>query len=314
MHRPLSNRTAPQLPWGDKGGALFAGTVMHARLAPVHHAFQYRVYLLMVDIDRIQEATKRLRLLSYNAPGLFSFQDKDHGPRTGDALRPWVDETLRAAGLTPPAGPVGLLSFPRLFGYVFNPISVFYCYGDDLSLRALIYEVNNTFGDTHAYVVPVDRPTEADRAVPFHGHWAEKQMHVSPFFDLDMAYAFRIQDPGKTVRLTVRNDAAKGPVHIATLNAARRPLTDGHLARLFATHPLMTVKVTGAIHWEAFRLWRKGVRYRRRPEPRPQTLSMGHRGSRPGLSFSSTDPSLALQDSQEHDRFPLREPGPVTRS
>lgn len=248
-------------------GALYVGRVMHARLAPVRHRFAYRVFSLLLDIDALAEAGRGLKLFAVNRRGLFSFHEADHGPRDGSPLRPWAERLLARAGIDIGRGTIRLLCFPRLFGYVFNPLSVFYCEDESGRLAAIIYEVNNTFGDTHAYVCPVPDET-GDQC-------ARKRLHVSPFFDLDMRYVFRAPAPGERLRLLIRNETEAGPVHVATHVADRRPLDDRMLLQLFLTHPLMPMKIIMAIHFEAVRLMLKKVRYVRWPGPPAGAASVG---------------------------------------
>lgn len=274
--------------WSGPASALYLGDVRHVRFAPKRHDFTYRVFSLFLDIDRLEQTTAGLRFLSLNTFGPFSFHEKDHGPKDGTSLRAWVDAHLERTGLGAGIERVYLLCFPRVLGYVFNPLSVFYAMGADGTPRAVIYEVNNTFGDTHAYVCPVEA---ASPGAAFTHQSAQKQMHVSPFFDLDMRYAFRLSAPGDTLKLAIRNETSDGPVHLATLSGQRQALSDANLAKLFAAQPLMTMKVIAAIHWEAFHLWRKGMRYHSRPkEPRP-AASRGWSGGLKG------DPPAAARET-----------------
>jgi DUF1365 family protein len=226
---------------------------MHMRLAPRRHRFRYRVFTLLVDIDRLDEATAGLRLLKHNRHGLLSLLDRDHGERTGAALRPWVERELAAAGLPHPAR-IELLAFPRLFGYVFNPLSVYFCHGPDGALQSVLYEVKNTWGDQIAYALPAG---EARGGA--HRHAQRKSMEVSPFIAMDETYRFDVQAPDERLALRIRQAGPAGETLIATLTGEARPLTDAALARAVLRHPLMTAKVMAAIHWEALRLWVKGV-------------------------------------------------------
>lgn len=252
----------------DPPGALYVGRVMHARLRPFGHRFSYRVFQLYLDIDQIAAAVRGLRLLSYNRPGALSFYDKDHGPRTGEALRPWVEARFSEAGLAPPKGSVRLLTFPRVFGYVFNPISIYYAFGAHGGLEAVLYEVNNTFGDTIAYAAPVEGRGLVRQMAP-------KRMHVSPFMEMEADYHFALRPPGERLTFAIRQQNDEGPLLFANMALARRPLSDGALLKAALTHPFLTHKVTGAIHWEALRLWLKGARYVPRPTPPQCPVSTG---------------------------------------
>ncbi len=239
--------------------ALYFGHVTHARMRPFHHRFRYRVYTGLFDLDRLDELPS---LVGRNRFGLFGFDDRDHGPRDGGPLRPWVEARLSEAGLAVPVGPIRLLCFPRVLGHVFNPLSVYFCHRPDGELAALVYEVKNTFGDQHPYVVPVDG---AGGPVLSHGH--PKEFHVSPFFDLEGEYRFRITVPDEHLTVLIRYGAAEGERMVAVQTGRRADLTNATLVRAFAAYPLVTLKVIGAIHWEALRLWIKGAKFHPRPVP-----------------------------------------------
>jgi hypothetical protein len=246
------------------GGFLYPGHVMHMRLRPFGHRFRYRVFALLLDIDRLEETLKPLRLLRLDRFGLMAFCRRDHGPRDGSALRPWVEGLLAQAGEPRPAR-VRLLSFPRILGYAFNPLSVYYCEDAEGRLRSVIYEVKNTFGDQHPYVLPAE--PGPDGAVR---HGQSKDFFVSPFIGMDQTYAFTLRPPGARLSLKIRQGDAAGPWLIATQNGARRPLTDEGLLRQWLSHPLMSLKVIVAIHWQALRLWLKGARFHPYRGPYPQ--------------------------------------------
>lgn len=252
--------------------ALYFGAVMHHRLIPFRHRFHYRVFSLWLDLDELAGPLGRLKLLAHNRAGLFSFHDRDHGPRDGSALRPWVEARLAAIGLDLGGGPIRLLCFPRLLGYVFNPLSVYFCYDRAERLRALIYEVKNTFGEQHAY--PLEVPVERSGAAI--AQRCDKRFYVSPFIGMTSTYRFRVKEPGDNLSLLIRQSVPEGEQLIATLHGRRRALTDRNLIAAFLRYPLMTVKVIGAIHWEALRLWLKGARYHAPPQP-PVTEPHPHR-------------------------------------
>ena len=246
--------------------ALYRGSVMHARLAPVRHRFRYRVFTLLIDLDELPVLAKRLRWLSHNRFNLMSIHDRDHGDRPGAGaaggdLRAWAERTLCAAGISPPGGRIELLCFPRLLGYVFNPLSLWLCRDREDRLRAVIYEVHNTFGGRHAYALPVAAGQDESAVAQRCG----KDFHVSPFIAMNAQYSFRLKAPAEAFSLLIRERDAAGEILRAAISGRRRPLTDRELLKAFAAHPLMTLKVIAAIHWQALRLWRKGARFHRHP-------------------------------------------------
>lgn len=236
---------------------LYLGEVMHMRLRPFAHQFRYRVFTALLDVDRLEETADGLRLFSVDRFNLFAFRRRDHGARDGSALRPWVEARLAAAGRPLPAR-IWLLSMPRLLGYAFNPLSVFFCHRADGRLESVIYEVKNTFGDQHPYVMAAE--PGPDGAVR---HDRDKEMFVSPFIGMDQTYRFTIRPPGDRLALRIRQGDAHGDVLIATQSGRAAPLSDATLARLALRQPLGTVKVIAAIHWQALRLWLKGAKFLR---------------------------------------------------
>ena len=173
---------------------LYRGSVMHARLKPVGHRFVYRVLNLLIDLDRLEEADRQSRLFAVNRRGLYSFHERDHGPRDGSSLSAYAREKAKAEGIDLTGGKVWLLCYPRLLGFVFNPLSIYYCYRSDGSLALLIYEVRNTFGETHSYVCPV-KPGETSPAGL--RQVRDKRFYVSPFIGMEMRYHFRLSPPGR---------------------------------------------------------------------------------------------------------------------
>jgi hypothetical protein len=238
---------------------LYIGQTLHARLTPFRHSFRYRIASIMVDVDRLASAAKASRLFSINRFNLFSFYEKDHGARSGGDLRPWAEQRFGDAGLGDACAQICLFTFPRILGYVFNPISVWFGYDRSGKLRGVIYEVNNTFGDSHAYVVPVCDDGDAL-------HTANKQLYVSPFFDRAGAYRFRLRPPGEDFKLVIRYDRPDGTALVATQTGHRAAVTTPKLLSTFFSMPLMTLKVITAIHWEAARLFLKGAKYQSRPK------------------------------------------------
>lgn len=241
--------------------ALYFGTVMHQRLRPVRHELRYRVFSLLVDLDELAPLARRLRLLSHNRFNLFSLYDRDHGARADRPLRPQIEAQLARAGLDPAGGTIELLCFPRMLGYVFNPLSVYFCHRRAGGLQAILYEVSNTFGEQHSYLIP------AAEDGPVVRQSCAKEFYVSPFMEMEGRYEFRLAAPGERLALYIRQSDRAGPILHASLEGSRVPLSDANLARAFLRYPLMTVKVIAGIHWEALHLWRKGVKLQPRPAP-----------------------------------------------
>jgi DUF1365 family protein len=243
--------------------ALYVGKVGHQRHGPRRHRLDYRVFSMLMDLDELPELDRRLRLFGHNRLALLSLYDRDHGPGDGSALAPYVRGLLAQAGIGDADGSIRLLCYPRLLGYVFNPLSVYYCYRKDGRLRALIYEVNNTFGERHSYLIPVDDDSGVIRQS------CEKTMYVSPFLPMDCTYHFRVRRPGDRLSLAIHETQGGQPILDAWFTGEQRPLTDASLLKATLSIPLMTFKVVVGIHWEAFKLWRKGVPlFRHDPAPR----------------------------------------------
>ena len=234
---------------------LYRGDVMHMRLRPFAHRFRYAVTTLLLDIDRLGETAARLRLFSVDRFNIVAFHRRDHGARDGSALRPWVEARLAEAGRPAPAR-ILLLSMPRLFGYAFNPLSVFFCYDAAGRLESVVYEVKNTFGDQHPYALAAE--PGADGAVR---HVQAKEFFVSPFIGMDQTYRFTLRPPGDRLSVRIKQHDAQGDYLIATQNGDAAPLTDAALARLALATPWATLKVIAAIHWQALRLFLKGAKF-----------------------------------------------------
>ena len=251
--------------------ALYAGIVTHRRLRPRPHRLRYRVFWMLLDLDEIGRLTRRLRLFSHNRFNALSFFDADHGDGSGRPLRDQVEDHLRAAGLATNGGAIRLFCMPRVFGFGFNPLSVYFCYQRDGSLAAILYEVHNTFRERHSYLIPVERDVAAAGVAGAPGavidQHCRKGFYVSPFMDMEMSYSFRVAVPDQRVMIAIRAADQDGLLLAAALTGQRSALTDVALLRALATHPLLTLKVIGAIHWHALRLLLKGLKLRPRPLP-----------------------------------------------
>lgn len=253
--------------------SLLVGQVSHSRLSSPAHAFAYRLFMLRLDLDEIADLDGRLWMFGTRrlAPVRFDAADFMGVPGRGASaaarlaqLRARLDDLLRDSGVTSPMARIEVLAHARIAGYVFNPVSFFLCYDAPDAERpaAIVADVHNTFGERHAYVVPASAGTD----VP----WLEKKVfHVSPFFTLDGTYRFDLDFSRRVVdaRIDLLRDGR--PIFMSRLQFTPRPLTDAALATAVLRFPLMTARVIGAIHWEALRLWRKGVAYHPKPDYDP---------------------------------------------
>ena len=248
--------------------SLYVGKTVHLRTAPQEHRFSYGVFQILVDVDHLDTAFDGLKTLRKGRFGLFSFAERDHGARDGTPLRGWVQTILDQVDLTVEASRISLLCFPRVLGFVFNPISLFFVHGPDGTLNAVIYEVNNTFGQTHAYVLPANGDAVEQQE-------ADKCLYVSPFYRVEGGYRFKVTPPTERFHLTIIKHLAGKVDFTATLLARRMPLTDRRLLYLFVSMPLMTLGAVAAIHWEALRLLFKRAVFGHRPTGPKAGASLG---------------------------------------
>jgi len=260
--------------------ALYAGAVVHRRFRPRGHHLRYRMFQMLLDLDEAPRLAGALRLFSHNAFNLFSFHDRDHGDGRPD-LRAWVDDVLGAAGITIAGGSVRILCMPRMLGHVFNPLSLYFCRRADGALAAMIYEVNNTFGQRHSYLIPaVEGAGGAIRQT------CAKAFHVSPFMDMAMSYDFQVTAPAAHIATTIEGRDSDGELIIAASFAGRRRAITGQtLLRAFFEYPLLTLKVVAAIHWEAVKLILKGLRVRPVPPAPNEAVTLVSPPS-PAIPFS----------------------------
>lgn len=246
--------------------ALYRGTVTHARTHEGRHAFAYPLYMHLFDLADLDAVNDSFRLLGYNRRRPVAVHDADHfdGRPLAEAVRAEVEKT----GAPWPGGRVQMLTNARIFGYVFNPITLYYCLDTHDTLATVVAEVHNTFGERHVYVLrPAhDGPSAAPLAAS-----AKKAFHVSPFFSLDGTYRFELPAPDALLAADI--DLEVGGVRrlAARLRLQRQALTESTLAWMLLRYPLMTLQVIGAIHWEALRLWSKGVKYLPKPAYAPET-------------------------------------------
>lgn len=245
------------------GSALYVGTVRHRRREPKAHEFRYRTYQVLVDLAETEELARRIPWLGYNGIGLTSFHDTDYLGSRRAPVREKLADWLASRGSELGDDRVLLLTNLRVLGHVFNPVSYYYCLRTDGSLRRVVAEVNNTFGDTLCYGLDDLRP----RGRAFTAS-ARKRLHVSPFIGMeDITYEWTLTSPDQ--RLTVHIDEIRGDRKFfdATLQMERRPLTSSSLARVMLRHPLTPLHTVARIHWQALKLWKKGVPIHRRPSP-----------------------------------------------
>lgn len=268
---PIQHDTAqplpPVTPPPDAPLTLYCGVVMHQRMRPKSHRFSYRVYSVLMDLDRQDEIGRLSPALSHNRWNLFSVHDKDHGPADGSALRPWADAMLAKGGLETRAAKIMLLCYPRILGAVFNPLSVYYAYDDGDQLVGVIYEVRNTFGERHAYVAKVEPGQHSPAGLR---QTRAKLFYVSPLMDMDMRYHFNLKPPGDAITIRILEHDPKGPILSATFHGEAVPVSTRTLFGEAVRVPFLTAKVVGAIHYEALRLWLKGIRLRDRPSAPPR--------------------------------------------
>ncbi|NJO33921.1 MAG: DUF1365 domain-containing protein [Rhodospirillales bacterium] len=249
--------------------AIYTGFVMHSRPFPRAHRFRYRIWWLLIDLDEVAELDRSLKVFSHNRFNLLAFHDRDYGHGT-EALRAYVEKRLTEAGLSHAAARIELLTMPRLLGYAFNPLSVYFCRDDTSRIAAIIYEVHNTFGERHSYVIAT-----SDDDGELIQQSSDKKFYVSPFMDMAMRYDFRVRPPADTTAVSITGAEAETPIIHATLHGSRIALTQFNLIRMYVTHPLLTLKVIGAIHWEALRIWAKRIGIRPRTPRRGHSATVG---------------------------------------
>lgn len=239
---------------------LYQGHVEHQRHGAKRHAFRYRVFSMLLDLDEAAALSARSHIFGFNRRALLSFHEADHGAGTTTGLKDWAIGHLTSAGLTAcdsdkSAISVRVLCYPRILGYVFNPLTVYYCYDEADELMATLHEVHNTFGEKHTYVLPA-RADETGRV----RQSSPKYMYVSPFTALDGQYRFALNNPDKTLQLFIGLSQDGVRILTATFAGKRKAFSDAALLATFFLYPLMTLKVIAGIHFEALRLWLKGVK------------------------------------------------------
>jgi len=255
--------------------SLYRTRIFHRRRRPKSHRLSYGAFFLLLDVDELDHMHRRLKWFSYNSFNVFSFYDRDHGPGTSEPLRPWIENYLGQAGVDLDGGSIQALCMPRILGYVFNPITVYYCYHRDGRMRAVLYEVSNTFGQRHSYLFTVDDPAEG-----LLQHSCDKRFFVSPFIDVAGRYKFSLRRPGKELYLHIRQSDAEGTLLDAWVNGDKSHISDKNLLLCLVRYPLLTLKVMGGIHWEALKIWLKGIRTVARPEAPSEPVTIVQRNDR----------------------------------
>ncbi len=233
---------------------IYKGIVTHRRFKPKRHFFSYKTFSIFFDLDELRDLQKKISIFSFNKFNIFSFYNKDHGDRDGGNLRDWVVKSLKKYNINFKVTKIKLLCFPRIFGYVFNPLSIFYCYNENNELSAILYEVKNTFNEQHTYIFPVQKNEKIITQT------CNKKFYVSPFMEMETAYNFRLAEPKETLSIFIKQTDNKGMLLTACQIGKKEQISTKKLVQNFFKHPMMTIKIIMAIHFEALRLWKKGVK------------------------------------------------------
>lgn len=242
---------------------LYNSEVMHRRLFPVNYRFSYRIFNLLIDVDRLAQADGSSRLFSINRFNLFSFHASDHLPEGGHDLRQWAEKALAEFGIDRKPAKIQILCLPRILGRVFNPLSIWYCSDENGEPIAIICEVRNTFGEKHHYLLHQD---QQPMIWPVRQHHA-KEFHVSPFIGMQADYEFRISQPLDRATVGIREYQDNKLMLVATLVGHRKPFNSWNLIIQSLRVPLQTVKVLAAIHWHALWIWLAGAPFHFKPAP-----------------------------------------------
>tara|TARA_B100000427_G_scaffold115310_1_gene95781 strand:- start:247 stop:1020 length:774 start_codon:yes stop_codon:yes gene_type:complete len=234
---------------------IYNGKVIHKRFKPKEHYFKYNVFSLLIDLSELKQIEKEINFFSYNKFNLISFFDVDHGPRDGSSLEKWVQINLKKIGILNDKIKIKLLCYPRIFGYVFNPLSIFFIYDENHHLISILYEVKNTFGEQHTYVFK----TKADNILIENS--CNKKFHVSPFIEMNCKYFFKVLNPKEKLSVIINQNDDNGKLLYASQDGFKKELNTKNLILSYISHPLMTFKIIGAIHLEALKIWLKGVKF-----------------------------------------------------
>ncbi len=236
-----------------KNSKIYIGKVIHKRFKPKEHYFKYNVFSLLIDLNELDQINKDIKFFSYNKFNIISFFDKDHGDRDGSSIKLWVKKNLKSIGIITEDISIKLLCYPRIFGYVFNPLSIFFIYNKHSELISIFYEVKNTLGEQHTYIFKAkDEKTIHNKC--------KKKFYVSPFIEMDCEYHFKTLNPREQLSVVINQNDKDGKLLFASQEGISKDFNNKNLILSYLTHPLMTFKIIGAIHYEAFKLWVKRIR------------------------------------------------------
>ena len=235
--------------------AIYNGQVIHKRFKPKVHHFKYKVFSLLIDLSELEILDKKVNFFSFNKFNLISFHEKDHGERDGSSLKLWVQKNLEKNNIQHKDIKIKILCYPRIFGFVFNPLSVFYVYNLEDQLISILYEVKNTFGEQHTYIFKVLKDSNLIQ------NNCSKKFHVSPFIDMNCNYFFRLLKPGSKISVIIDQYDSEDKVLYASQDGIRSDFNTKQLIKSYLKHPIMTFKIIIAIHYEAFKLWAKGIKF-----------------------------------------------------
>ena len=244
---------------------IYNGVVTHKRFKPVKHFLKYKTFSFFIDLDEIEKLDKNNIIFSFNRFNIFSFYNRDHGDRDGKSLKNWVMDNLIKFKISENINKIKLLCYPRIFGYVFNPLSIFYCYQDE-KLKVIFYEVKNTFNEQHTYILKVNDSNIVTQK-------CKKKFYVSPFMNMDTYYSFRLLNPDEKLSISIEQTDRKDTILTAVQTGERKDFNLKQLVVNFFKYPLMTIKIISAIHFEALLLWKKGAIYRKRDTKIKNNLS-----------------------------------------
>ena len=235
---------------------IYNGIITHHRFKPVKHSLKYKTFSLLLDLDEVESLTKKISIFSLNKFNIFSFYNKDHGARDGSSLKQWVLENIKKFNINSNITQIKLLCYPRIFGYVFNPLSIFYCYEEN-RLKVIFYEVKNTFNEQHTYIFKIKNNENIEQK-------CKKKFYVSPFMDMETYYNFKLINPNEKLSVFIKQTDKKDIILTATQTGDKKEFTFKQLIFNFIKYPFMTIKIITSIHYEALLLWKKGAIYRKR--------------------------------------------------